>query len=58
MYKFFTIVANTSELLLFILACSLQVNVTLKKSGKLEHQGIKIEFIGQIGKLDFFICLL
>ncbi|BFZ05238.1 hypothetical protein BsWGS_08275 [Bradybaena similaris] len=25
-----------------------KVNVTLKKSGKLEHQGIKIEFIGQI----------
>ncbi|KAH9366478.1 hypothetical protein HPB48_015272 [Haemaphysalis longicornis] len=29
-----------------------KVNVTLKKPGsKLEHQGIKIEFIGQIGKL-------
>jgi vacuolar protein sorting-associated protein 26 len=27
----------------------LQVNVTLKKTGsKLEHQGIKIEFVGQI----------
>lgn len=27
----------------------LQVNVTLKKPGsKLEHQGIKIEFVGQI----------
>ena len=30
----------------------LQVNVTLKKAGsKMEHQGIKIEFIGQIGKV-------
>lgn len=28
-----------------------KVNVTLKNAGKrLEHQGIKIEFIGQIGK--------
>ena len=27
-----------------------QVNVSLKKAGsKMEHQGIKIEFIGQIG---------
>ena len=33
-------------------ACILQVNVTLKKAGsKMEHQGIKIEFIGQIGKV-------
>ncbi len=31
---------------------AMQVNVTLKKAGtKLEHQGIKIEFIGQIGEL-------
>lgn len=30
-----------------------KVNVTLKNPGKrLEHQGIKIEFIGQIGKLQ------
>ena len=30
-----------------------QVNVTLKKAGsKLEHQGIKIEFIGQIGRYN------
>lgn len=29
----------------------LQVSVTLRKPGtKLEHQGIKIEFIGQIGE--------
>ena len=29
----------------------LQVNVTLRKPGtRLEHQGIKIEFVGQIGK--------
>ena len=29
----------------------LQVNVTLKRPGsKLEHQGIKIEFVGQIGR--------
>ena len=29
-----------------------QVNVTLRRPGtKLEHQGIKIEFIGQIGRL-------
>lgn len=32
-----------------------QVNVTMKKAGsKMEHQGIKIEFIGQIGKLNHF----
>ncbi|KAH7970172.1 hypothetical protein HPB49_000654 [Dermacentor silvarum] len=31
-----------------------KVNITLKKPGsKLEHQGIKIEFIGQIGNLPF-----
>ena len=31
----------------------LQVNVNLKKAGsKLEHQGIKIEFIGQIGEFS------
>jgi vacuolar protein sorting-associated protein 26 len=31
------------------LLLTLQVNVTLKKPGsKLEHQGIKIEFVGQI----------
>ena len=30
---------------------SAQVNVTLKRPGsKLEHQGIKIEFVGQIGE--------
>lgn len=30
-----------------------KVNVTLKNPGKrLEHQGIKIEFIGQIGKCN------
>ena len=30
----------------------LQVNITMKKAGgKMEHQGIKIEFIGQIGKI-------
>lgn len=30
----------------------MQVNVVLKKSGvKVEHQGIKIEFVGQIGEL-------
>ena len=29
-----------------------QVNVNLKKAGsKMEHQGIKIEFIGQIGNV-------
>ena len=29
----------------------MQVNVTLKRPGaKLEHQGIKIEFVGQIGE--------
>lgn len=38
-----------------------KVNVTLKNPGKrLEHQGIKIEFVGQIGEyfnilLNFFI---
>lgn len=30
-----------------------KVNVTLKNPGKrLEHQGIKIEFVGQIGRLN------
>lgn len=39
-----------------------KVNVTLKNPGKrLEHQGIKIEFVGQIGRLfaqllHFYIC--
>jgi hypothetical protein len=32
-----------------------QVNITLKRPGtKLEHQGIKIEFIGQIGAILLF----
>lgn len=40
-----------------------KVNVTLKTPGKrLEHQGIKIEFVGQIGKMQYFhkrtICIL
>ena len=36
----------------------LQVNITMKKAGsKMEHQGIKIEFIGQIGKEFNFIHL-
>ena len=30
----------------------LQVNITMKRPGKFEHQGIKIEFIGQIGELS------
>ena len=35
---------------------SLQVNITLKKAGsKMEHQGIKIEFIGQIGMYIFMV---
>lgn len=34
-----------------------KVNVTLKKPGsKLEHQGIKIEFIGQIGECRYALA--
>jgi len=37
----------------------LQVHVNLKKAGtKMEHQGIKIEFIGQIGKENIFKIFL
>lgn len=36
-----------------------KVNITLKSLGKrLEHQGIKIEFIGQIGEQHFITFLL
>ena len=41
----------------------LQVNITMKQPGRrLEHNGIRIEFIGQIGKMSlefplFLICL-
>lgn len=35
-----------------------KVNITLKTPGKrLEHQGIKIEFIGQIGEQHFNLSL-
>jgi len=38
--------------LIILTFCQIQVNVVLKKSGvKVEHQGIKIEFVGQIGEL-------
>ena len=33
-----------------MITVAFQVNINLKKGGKLEHQGIKIEFIGQIGE--------
>lgn len=42
-------------LLLFSItvAYSLQVNLNVKQGGKrLEHQGIRIEFVGQIGEPD------
>lgn len=35
-----------------------KVTVTMKeKTKKIEHQGIKVEFIGQIGMMFFFILL-
>lgn len=35
---------------------SLQVNLNVKQGGKrLEHQGIRIEFVGQIGEHNGFI---
>jgi len=38
-------------LLLWYIVCVGQVSVVLKKPGtKMEHHGIKIEFIGQIGE--------
>ncbi len=36
-----------------------KVNVTLKNPGKrLEHQGIKIEFVGQIGRCKIIIIII
>ena len=30
------------------------VSITLKPGGKLEHKGIKIELLGQIGELELY----
>ena len=36
-----------------------KVNVKLKVPGKkLEHHGIKIEFVGQIGRQSLCVCVL